>query len=137
MFGMALLDSYRVRVEQIDPATYAAWVYCPGCSVPDIFFTDTVKAGLITQVQDFVQVVIIGVGTAVAVITTDVTEEHTVGRTIYGMTALLWVVVPSVWAWLPKWGRDIPFLTFFGTVQSLDAAFPLRLLSLRPGWRSC
>jgi hypothetical protein len=73
----------------------------------------------------FVSLVIIGVGTAVAVITTDVTEEHTVGRTIYGMTALLWVIVPSVWAWLPKWGRDIPFLTFFGTVQSLERRLPV------------
>jgi hypothetical protein len=70
-------------------------------------------------------VVIIGAGTAAAVLTTDVTEEHTVGRTIYGLTALLWVIVPSIWAWLPKWGRDIPFLTLFGTVQSLESRLPV------------
>jgi hypothetical protein len=68
---------------------------------------------------------IIGAGTAVAVLTTDVTEEHTVGRTIYGLTAFLWVIVPSLWAWLPKWGRDVPFLTLFGTVQRLETRLPI------------
>jgi hypothetical protein len=72
-----------------------------------------------------VSVAIIGAGTAVAVVTTDVTEEHTVGRTIYGLTALLWVIVPSLWAWLPRWGRDVPFLTLFGTIQSLERRLPV------------
>jgi hypothetical protein len=72
-----------------------------------------------------VSLAIIGIGTAIAALLTDINDEHTVGRTIYGLTAFLWVVVPGVWAWLPKWGRDVPFLTLFGTVQSLERRLPI------------
>jgi hypothetical protein len=72
-----------------------------------------------------VSLALIAAGTAIAVLTTDVTEEHTVGRTIYGLTAFLLVIVPTVWAWLPRWGRDVPFLTLFATVQSLETRLPI------------
>ena len=77
---------------------------------------------------------VIAVGTAIAVITTDVADEHTVGRTLYGLTALFWVAVPSALAWLPStWKRDVPFPTLFETMRSLERRLRIVALAVAAG----
>jgi hypothetical protein len=79
-----------------------------------------------------VAVALIAVGTLIAALTTDVTEEHTVGRTLYGLTALFWVVIPTALAW-PKWGREIPFPTLFETMRSLERRLRAVALAVAAG----
>jgi hypothetical protein len=77
-------------------------------------------------------VAVIAVGTLIAALTTDVTEEHTVGRTLYGLTALFWVAIPTALAW-PKWGREIPFPTLFETMRSLERRLRVVALAVAAG----
>jgi hypothetical protein len=71
--------------------------------------------------------VVIGIGTTIAALRTDINDEYAVGRTLYGLTALLWVVIPSLLAW-PKKGRDVPFPRLFETLRSIERR--LRILAL-------
>jgi hypothetical protein len=75
----------------------------------------------------FALLVIAG-ATAVGVVTTDVDDEFVVGETLYGLTALFWVVAPAVLAWPRKWAADIPFPTLIETVRSFERR--LRVLAL-------
>jgi hypothetical protein len=76
----------------------------------------------------FGALVAIGVGTAIAAIKTDIDDEFAVGRTLYGLTAFAWVVLPSLLAW-PKWlAVDVPYPTLYETVRSLEHR--LRILAL-------
>jgi hypothetical protein len=75
-----------------------------------------------------IALLVIGVCTAVAAITTDIDDEFPVGRTLYGLTALFWVVIPSLLAWPKRFAADVPFPTLFETVRSLERR--LRVLAL-------
>ena len=55
-----------------------------------------------------------------ASLTSDVDDEYRVGQTLYGLTALFWVVVPSALAWPKRFAADVPFPTLFSTVRSLE-----------------
>jgi hypothetical protein len=76
---------------------------------------------------------IIAGGTAIAAWLTDVNDEHTVGRTLYGLTGLFWVVIPSLLAWPKKWGREVPFPTLFETMRSLERRLRVVALSVATG----
>jgi hypothetical protein len=77
--------------------------------------------------------VVISAATALAVATTDVDDEHTVGRTLYGLTALFWVVVPTALAWPKRWGRDIPFATLVETIRNLEHRLRIVAFALGAG----
>jgi hypothetical protein len=66
--------------------------------------------------------------TVVAALITGGTDEYAVGRTLYGATLLLWVILPSALAWPKRYALDVPFPTLFATVRSLERR--LRLLAL-------
>jgi len=72
--------------------------------------------------------VIIGVCTTVAAIKTDINDEYPVGRTLYGLTALFWVIVPCLLAYPKRFAVDVPFPTLFSTVRSLERR--LRVIAL-------
>jgi hypothetical protein len=67
----------------------------------------------------FAFVVIIGF-TTWAAITTDIDGEYRVGHALYGLTALFWVVIPSMLAWPKRFAVDVPFPTLFSTLRSLE-----------------
>jgi hypothetical protein len=60
-------------------------------------------------------------------LTSDINDEYRVGQTLYGLTALFWVIVPSVLAWPKNFAADVPFPTLFSTVRSLERR--LRIVS--------
>lgn len=72
--------------------------------------------------------VVIVVSTALAAIKTDFNDEYRVGQTLYGSTALLWAVIPSLLAWPKHRAVDVPFPTLFSTIRSLERR--LRVLAL-------
>lgn len=72
--------------------------------------------------------VVIGACTAIAAIKTDINDEYHVGRTLYGTTALFWVLIPSLLAWPKRFAVDVPFPTLFSTVRSLERR--LRIVAL-------
>jgi hypothetical protein len=76
---------------------------------------------------------VIALGTLIAALATDATEEHTVGRTLYGLTALFWIAIPTVLAWPKKWGRDVPFPTLFETMRSLERRLRVVALAVAAG----
>lgn len=47
-------------------------------------------------------------------------DEFAVGRTLYGLIGLLWIVVPSLLAWPKRFAVDVPFPTLFATIRSLE-----------------
>lgn len=71
---------------------------------------------------------VIVVATAIAAATSDFNDEFRVGKTLYGLIALFWVVLPALAAWPKKWALDIPFPTLVETVRSLERR--LRVLAL-------
>jgi hypothetical protein len=71
---------------------------------------------------------IIALGTAIAAAKTDVDDEFATGRTLYGLTALFWVALPSALAWPKNWGLEITFPTLFETMRSLERR--LRIIAL-------
>lgn len=71
---------------------------------------------------------IIGVFTAIAAIKTDINDEYRVGQTLYGLTALFWVLIPSLLAWPKHKAVDVPFPTLFSTIRSLERR--LRIVAL-------
>lgn len=71
---------------------------------------------------------VIVVATAIAAVTSDFNDEFRVGRTLYGLIGLFWVVVPAVAAWPKKWAVDIPFPTLVDTVRMLEVR--LRVVAL-------
>jgi hypothetical protein len=77
--------------------------------------------------------VIIATGTAIAAALTDVNDEHAVGRTLYGLTAFFWVLVPSAAAAPKKWAVDIPFPTLFETLRSLEKRLRVVALTVAAG----
>jgi hypothetical protein len=72
-------------------------------------------------------VVITGV-TTWAAISSDGVDEFRVGRTLYGLTVLFWIVIPSLLAWPKRFAADVPFPTLFSTVRSLERR--LRVVAL-------
>lgn len=76
---------------------------------------------------------VIAGATTIAVLTTDVDDEFTVGRTLYGLTALFWVVIPTALAWPRRWAVDIPFPTLFETVRHLDRRLRVVALTVAAG----
>jgi hypothetical protein len=50
----------------------------------------------------------------------DINDEYPVGRTLYGLTALFWVIVPCLLAYPKRFAVDVPFSTLFSTVRSLE-----------------
>jgi hypothetical protein len=46
-------------------------------------------------------------------------DKHLYGEVLYGLIALLWIVVPSVLAYV--FAKDVPFPTLFATLASLEA----------------
>jgi hypothetical protein len=72
--------------------------------------------------------VLIAVCTAVAAIKTDINDEFPVGRTLYGLILLFWVLIPSLAAWPKRFAIDVPFPTLFSTIRSLERR--LRVLAL-------
>ena len=72
--------------------------------------------------------VVIGACTAVAAIKTDPNDAYPVGRTLYGLIVLFWIVLPSMLAWPKRFAVDVPFPTLFSTVRSLERR--LRVLAL-------
>lgn len=72
--------------------------------------------------------VVVGVGTTIAAITTDPNDEYHVGRTLYGLILLFWVLIPNAIAWPKRFAVDVPFPTLFATVRSLERR--LRVLAL-------
>lgn len=70
----------------------------------------------------------ITVCTAIAAARTDIDDEFPVGRTLYGLTALFWVVIPTLMAWPKRFAADVPFPTLFETIRSLERR--LRILAL-------
>lgn len=74
----------------------------------------------------FASLIAVAGGTAIAAVVTGGFDRFAVGRTLYGLTALLWVAVPSLSAWLIKW---TPFPTLFELVRNLERKFaPLAYL---------
>jgi hypothetical protein len=71
---------------------------------------------------------VIVICTGIAVVKTDIDGQFAVGRTLYGLTALFWVVIPSFLAWPKRLALDVPFPTLFETVRSLERR--LRILAL-------
>jgi hypothetical protein len=71
---------------------------------------------------------VIAVCTAVAAIATDPNDEYPVGRTLYGLILVFWVLVPNVFAWPKRFAVDVPFPTLFATVRSLERR--VRVLAL-------
>jgi hypothetical protein len=47
-------------------------------------------------------------------------DEFAVGRTLYGLIALVWIVIPSLLAWPRRHAIDVPFPTMFATLRSLE-----------------
>jgi hypothetical protein len=72
--------------------------------------------------------VVIAVCTVIAAIETDPNDEYPVGRTLYGLILLFWVLIPNVIAWPKRFALDVPFPTLFSTVRSLERR--LRVLAL-------
>jgi hypothetical protein len=72
--------------------------------------------------------VVIGVCTAIAAIATDPNDEYPVGRTLYGLILVFWVLIPSLIAWPKRFAVDVPFPTLFATVRSLERR--LRIVAL-------
>jgi hypothetical protein len=72
--------------------------------------------------------VVIAICTAIAAIETDPNDEYPVGRTLYGLILLFWVLIPSAIAWPRRFAVDVPFPTLFATVRSLERR--LRVLAL-------
>ncbi|MDX6515363.1 MAG: hypothetical protein QOH73_1029 [Gaiellaceae bacterium] len=75
-----------------------------------------------------VALVTIVVVTAIVSVLKGGVDEYAVGRTLYGLILLLWVIVPSLLAWPKRFALDIPFPTLFSTVRSLERR--LRVLAL-------
>lgn len=75
-----------------------------------------------------IAVVVIIVATVVAALTSDSETEFGVGRTLYGLIAFFWVIVPALLAWPKRFAVDIPFLTLFETIRSLERR--LRVVAL-------
>jgi hypothetical protein len=65
----------------------------------------------------FASLVVVAVGTAVAAVATGGLDRFAVGRTLYGLIALLWLAVPSLIAWR---SRRAPFPTLFEFVRNLE-----------------
>jgi hypothetical protein len=76
---------------------------------------------------------IIVVCTAIAAVKTDIDDEFPVGRTLYGLTALLWVVIPSLLAWPKRLAVDVPFPTLFETIRSLERRLRIIALAVTAG----
>jgi hypothetical protein len=90
--------------------------------------TPTILGEVTAGFYFFVSLIAIAGGTAIAAVVTGGFDRFAVGRTLYGLTALLWVAVPSVAAWLIKW---TPFPTLFELVRNLERKFkPLAYLVL-------
>jgi hypothetical protein len=66
--------------------------------------------------------------TTIAAIRTDINDEYAVGQTLYGLTALFWVLIPNLLAWPKHRAVDVPFPTLFSTIRSLERR--LRILAL-------
>ncbi|MEK6273966.1 MAG: hypothetical protein AABM30_01350 [Actinomycetota bacterium] len=71
--------------------------------------------------------------TSVAAATTDIDDEFPVGRTLYGLTALFWVVIPSLLAWPKHRAIDVPFPTLFETVRNLERRLRIVALTVAAG----
>jgi hypothetical protein len=72
--------------------------------------------------------VIIAVCTTIAAIETDINDEYPVGRTLYGLILLFWVLIPNLIAWPKRFAVDVPFPTLFSTVRFLERR--LRIVAL-------
>jgi hypothetical protein len=77
-------------------------------------------------------VVIVG-GTTIVALTTDPDDEYPTGRTLYGLTALFWVVIPSLLAWPKRFALDVPFPTLFETVRNLERRVRVLALAIAAG----
>lgn len=80
-----------------------------------------------------IALLIIVVCTGIAVATTDIDDEFPVGRTLYGLTAVFWVVIPSLLAWPKRRAIDVPFPTLFETVRSLERRLRIVALAVAAG----
>jgi hypothetical protein len=88
--------------------------------------TPTILGEVAAGFYFFLSLIAIAGGTAIAAVVTGGFDRFAVGRTLYGLTALLWIVVPSLCAWRIKW---TPFPTLFSLVRSLERKFkPLAYL---------
>ncbi len=88
--------------------------------------TPTILGEVTAGFYFFLSIIAIAGGTAIAAVVTGGFDRFAVGRTLYGLTALLWVAVPSLSAWLIKW---TPFPTLFAMVRNLERKFaPLAYL---------
>lgn len=67
-----------------------------------------------------VALAVITAATAVAALTTDADDEYAVGQTLYGLTALFWVAIPTALAFPRRFALDIPFPTLVETLRHLD-----------------
>ena len=83
---------------------------------------------LSTVIYFALALLVIIVGTTVAASTSDANDEYYVGRTLYGLIALFWIIVPSLLAWPRRFALDVPFPTLFSTVRSLERR--LRVVAL-------
>lgn len=80
-----------------------------------------------------VALVVIALCTAIAALKTDITGEFAVGRTLYGLIALFWVVIPSALAWPKRFAVDVPFPTLFSTLRSLERRLRVPALLVAAG----
>jgi hypothetical protein len=70
---------------------------------------------------------LIGVCTAVAAIMTDPNDEYPVGRTLYGLILLFWVLIPNLIAWPKRFAVDVPFPTLFSTGARVSSVVAVAL----------
>jgi hypothetical protein len=80
-----------------------------------------------------IALLVIAGGTAIAAAKTDIDGEFAVGRTLYGLTAAVWVVIPSLLAWPKRLAVDVPFPTLFETLRSLERRLRIIALAVAAG----
>jgi hypothetical protein len=67
--------------------------------------------------------IVIGASTAAAAVASGGADKFAVGRTLYGLTALFWVVVPTLLALPSTLAVDVPFTSMFQTIRNIESSF--------------
>jgi hypothetical protein len=86
--------------------------------------SDTAVRELGAGAYFFTSLVLISIGTGIAAAASGGFDEFAVGRTLYGLIALLWVLLPNLMALPKRFALDVPFPTLFETMRNLERRIP-------------